>query len=85
MNRPARREVEVIDPKRKLTVWEREQKLIAAGPKQLKDGRWQGCRHFIPAPTPVTGHLKTGEPIFGSAPVGRCWTGPGPHTHEEDQ
>lgn len=83
MNRPPRREVDRPDPSRKLSAWEKEQRLIAAGPTQRSDGRWQGCQHYIPAPAPITGYTNAGEPIVGSACVGRCWIGPGPHEHIE--
>jgi hypothetical protein len=27
---------------------DRRQHLLALGPLKRKDGRWQGCRHFVP-------------------------------------
>ena len=61
MNRPRRREVE--DPNRKRSEWEENMHLIALGPMKRKDGRWQGCRHYIAEPYAVVGpephdHIK---------------------------
>jgi hypothetical protein len=65
MSRFQKRQAEIARGK-PVTQWEKNQELLAKGPRQRPDGRWEGCRHYVPgAPYGCVGpgpHNHEGKP-----------------------